>query len=574
MKPPHRPRADSGTRRQEIRLPLKGPATAALIAAVFVAYWPTATAGFVFDDEILVRHNPTIEADDALNQIWFTSKNFEFLPLTYTAFFFQHRLWGDQAFGYHLVSLALHAINVVLVWRVLRKLSVPGSWMAALLFAVHPVAASSVAWISEQKTLWSLLFCLVSLLWYLQFQEHRRYRWYVLSLVAFVAALLGKTSIVLAPAVMLLCVWWKTGRIRAKDCLLTVPFFLLSFAAGLTTIWFQFHRGIGTESIPIGDYFERFKAAGYALWFYVGKDLLPLHLSIIYPRWDYSQLTIWPSMGVIAVAAVCWWYRRSWGRAALFAGGCYIAMLLPILGFIKMSFMRHSLVADHFQYAALPVAMAVTTVVGVSMLRPEWAKAAVAGIAAVCLGALTWRQAEVFRDNESLWMETLKQNSDAWAAHSNLGDLYSNRGNRRAALAHLYEAVRLKPDEENTHFLLGTTLFENGDLSPAAAELAEALRLDPQDARAHNNLAIVLNQQHQPAEAAKQAQAAIQIEPNMPEAHFNLGNAYAFQGRGREAAQEYRKALRLKPDFPDAQTNLRIVTGGRAESSTENRANR
>jgi len=83
-----------------------------------------------------------------------------------------------------------------------------------------------------------------------------------------------------------MCIWWQTGRIRPKDGLLTIPFFLLSLAAGVTTVWFQWNRGIAGESIPIGDYFERFEAAGYALWFYVAKDLVPVHLSVIYPRWE------------------------------------------------------------------------------------------------------------------------------------------------------------------------------------------------------------------------------------------------------------------------------------------------
>jgi len=187
------PRADITLGNWRHRALLGALATGVLIAAVFVAYWPAVRAGFVFDDEMLVTHNRSIEASDAFYQIWCTDSNYEYLPLTYTSFLIERRLWGDWAGGYHLVSLILHAGNVLLVWRVLRQLKIPGPWLAALLLAVHPVAASSVAWISEQKNLWGLLFWLISLSCWLRFRDSGRFRWYALSLVAFLMALLGQT---------------------------------------------------------------------------------------------------------------------------------------------------------------------------------------------------------------------------------------------------------------------------------------------------------------------------------------------------------------------------------------------
>jgi tetratricopeptide (TPR) repeat protein len=607
---------------------LKSRATlfaALLVAAVFIVYWPAITAGFVFDDDFLIVHNPSLEASDGLYQIWCTTSNYDYFPLSYTSFLIEHRLWGTWATGYHLVSLVLHAINVLLVWHVLRKLNVPGSWLAALLFAVHPVAASSVAWISEQKNLWSLLFCLTSLSCYIEFQAGGRRRCYALSLIAFLAALLGKTSVVLAPGVMLLCTWWQTGRIRLRDWLLTAPFFLLSLAMALATVWFQFQRAIGDAAIPIGDYFERFRAAGYALWFYLGKDLVPVNLSMIYPRWDYSQLAIWPSLVVLIMGAVFWWFRGGWGRAPLFALGCYAAALLPILGFIKMSFMRYSLVADHFQYAALPVAMAVLGAVCISAGRRSWvawpaaaivrldriitsssnpspsgrgkgegrqnsevifrSSLTVSGAVVLLFGVLSWRQAVVFKNDESLWTETLRQNPDAAVAHANLAKALAERGDLDDALSHFSAAASLDPRNWTWHYDYGSVLMVRGYRDRAVVEFTEAIRLDPENVVSRNKLAQVLteraiaeyqtavrlspldprayirwssalNELDRPAEAADRANAALKIDPNSSAAHYELGYALLRLGDADRAAAQYLEAIRLNPSDARAHNNL------------------
>ena len=525
----------------------------ALVAAVFAVYWPAITAGFVFDDDVLIVHNPSLEASNALNQIWCTTKNYEYLPLTYTSFLIERRLWGDSATGFHLVSLVLHAMNALLVWQVLRQLRVSGAWLAALLFAVHPVAASSVAWVSEQKNLWGLLFFLTSLSCYLMFQSDGRRRWYALSLTAFLVALLGKTSIVLGPVMILICIWWQTGRIRLRDGLLMLPYFLLSVAAGLVTIWFQQNRGIAGGTIPIGDIFERFEAAGYAVWFYAAKALVPVHLSMIYPQWDVSRLSVWPSLGVAVIAAVSWRFRTTWGRTALFAGGCYLVMLLPVLGFIEMSFMKFSLVADHFQYPALPVAMALVAAIFVCGIPNDRVRLTTAGIVAFVLGALTWQQAGVYRDDESLWTENLRLNPEAWAAHNGLGKALAERKDWKGAIWHFSEAVRLKPDESNYHYMLGTALMDSGDDGGAVAEFTLALKRNPGDYRAEGNLAHVLDKLGRFQDALEHAKAAVTLAPDSPETHYDLGNSLAAVGDLDRAIVEYRTSIRLRPGDPWAE---------------------
>jgi len=288
-----------------------------------------------------------------------------------------------------------------------------------------------------------------------------------------------------------------------------------------------------------------FAVAGCAVWFYFGKLIWPADLCFVYPRWQYDDASVlWylPGLLLVVLIGLASRRRQTWGRPVIMLMVCYVALLLPALGFTNIFFMRFSLVADHWQYAAMivPCAGFASFVLRPSAfgLRPSASVLRVAGLAIlVVLARLTWLQAGVYKDSPTLWADTLAKNPSCWMAHYNFGNIFTVRGNADEAISHYRQALKNNPD----------------------LELA---------ALAHNNLAILLvSREHldrgQLEEAINHYKKALEINPDYVEAHNNLGNALVRQGQGEadasvrrrlgdEALAHFHKALEIKPDYVDA----------------------
>jgi hypothetical protein len=272
--------------------PLSSRALVALVfAATLLAYFPALTAGFIWDDQPGHVTRPELRSLAGLVRIWTEpGATQQYYPLLHSAFWFEHLLWGDAPFGYHLVNVLLHATAACLFAALLLRLAVPGAWLAALLFALHPVGVESVAWVSEQKNTLSLVLSLCAALAYLRFDSTgerdrpRSPRAYALASILFIAALLSKTVTATLPAALLVLAWWQRGTVSLRrDALPLLPWFACSALAAVATASFE-HTLIGAQGADFAlTAAQRFLLAGRAVWFYLGKLLLPLDLSFIYP---------------------------------------------------------------------------------------------------------------------------------------------------------------------------------------------------------------------------------------------------------------------------------------------------
>jgi tetratricopeptide (TPR) repeat protein len=478
-----------------------------IVLATLAFYLPAVDAGFVFDDEHQLTANPLIKARDGLRRFWFTAEAEDYFPLTSTSLWLEWRLWDKDPTGYHVVNMLLHAASAVLVWQALKRLNVPGAWLAGLIFGVHPVNAASVAWIAERKNVLALPFCLLSLLLYLRFESSGRARAYAGSLALFLLTLLSNTSVVVLAPVLLACAWWQRGRVTRKEALRSLPFFALAGALAAIEFWFHSHRVLTRIAVRPEGFLSRSGAAGWAVGFYFYKAVLPLKLAMAYPRWnvDPRAMTAWlPDLLLLAGLALAWRSRQSWGRPLLFAAGYFMVSLLPVLGSADISFMRYSPVADPWQYVGIVGVIALAAAVGVrawERLSPTPQKQVIIGLVILvgALGVLTWRRCDVFENDETLWSDTLEKNPRSYIGQLNLGKaLLAERGFERdplmaktkirQAISHFQAAVLQEPNEPEAHENLANVFFALSEYGPAAEQYRQALRILPDDATIRERL--------------------------------------------------------------------------------------
>ena len=357
-----------------------------LIAFVFIAYTQVFRAGFIWDDESHLTQNPCVVGPLGLKEIWTTTQAV-YYPLVLTTFWALHKFFGLNPLPYHLLNISFHAASAILLWRILQVLRVRGAWLGAALWALHPVMVQSVAWVTELKNTQSCVFYLLSILFFLKWEDQggavsrpserrtgdRCSSVFGLSLLFFLLATLSKTSVVMLPFVLALCVWWMRGRIRWRDTLALAPFALISVVASAWTIWEQrFHaRAVGPDWVQT--FPERLIIAGKAIWFYLGKLVWPHPLIFIYPRWDVDSSKVvayLPLLAAIAGLVALWFIHAKWGRALFFAAAYYVVSLFPVLGFFSVYFFRYSFVSDHFQYLASMGPLALTGAGIATLLEP------------------------------------------------------------------------------------------------------------------------------------------------------------------------------------------------------------
>jgi tetratricopeptide (TPR) repeat protein len=574
-----------------------------LVLGVIFVYQPVWYAGFIWDDDQRLTANPCIIGPLGLKEIWTTSAA-RFYPLVLSTFWLEHAVWGLAPLPYHLVNVFLHAISAVVLWRVLRKLEVPGAWLGAALWGLHPVQVETVAWISEMKNTESCVFYLLTILFFVNrlTAENPGKRsggdWnYALSLLCAVLAMASKSSTLLLPVVLGLCTWWVKGRWHWRDMARVGPFLLMTLLAGAITMLTVQKTGID-ESQWAQSWQERLAMAGDVFWFYLGKLLWPHPLIIIYPGWqiDTGQwISYLPIATLVLALSILWLKRESWSRSFLFAFAYYLVTLLPVMGLFSMTSFRYAPVEDHLQYLASmgPLALAgagLSRLADVVISRRLWLQSSLCGGLLILLGLLSWQRAWVYESEKTLWTDTLTENPGCWLgynilglvffqqgqvdeamdyyqkslainpsyalAHYNLGLALAQKGRTDEAMAQYQKALEIDPAFVDASYNLGNDFFQKGQVDEAIVHYQKVLEINPNHLDAHNNLGLSLYEKRQVDEAIIQYQRALEIDPNFPDAHYNLGLALIQKGQVDEAVAQFQDAVRLNPNDTSAQNNL------------------
>ncbi len=568
--PPHTPVQGAGGSRRDLLLAL---ALALLVALVFAG---SLAGGFIWDDDRNVTANGNMQGLAGLVNIWtapHTSQ--QYYPLTHTTFWLQAQIFGMRPAPFRALNVLLQAAAAVLLWRVLRRLEVPGAWLAAAVFAIHPLQVETVAWITERKNLLSGVLYFASALVFLRWAgignetpsgdaalagRARSHAVYWTAFALFCGGMLAKTAIVTLPAALAVVLWWKRGRLVREDAVALLPYVAVGAALSAVTAVIEWGR-VGASG-PDWDLAlpARLVLAGRVGWFYLAKLVAPVGLVFIYPRWtiDAAAPAQWLApLAAAALAGTLWALRSRIGRGPLAALLCFALTLGPVSGLLKFYFQVYAYVQDHFQYLACagPIAFAVALLARAlapleRRLPPAavpYARAAGAALLLVPLGALAAARVPVLHDSRTLWTTTLRDNPGAWMAALNLAQLQLDDGQAEAALASA-RLARATPHRHHDEawFAEGLALAARGRKDEAAAAQRRALDLKPDAARAHLALAQLLAEAGHDDAAVDHFRSAL-ATPGAPRAAVLDGLATSLDrlGHGAEAAQARADAAKI-----------------------------
>ncbi len=576
----------SGSKSRATRSPISGfrwsklVGVCVLVILPVIIYFPAIHGKFVLDDDVLITNNDLVSAPGGLARIWLGTDSPDYWPLTNTSFWLEWRLWGPRTLGYHASNIALHVISALLIWIALSRLSIPGAFWAALLFAVHPVNVESVAWIAQRKNLLAIVFFLSAIICFVESERGcvaneshddkrgssggRSFMWYLISLVCFILAMLSKGSAAVLPVVLLLLMWWQRTVTR-RNLVLLLPFFGIAVALALLNIWFQTH-GSG-QVFRTATLTQRALGAGAVVWFYLGKALLPVNLSFIYPQWriDVRQFE-WSLPLVMALfGGMILWTRRNsrFGQPLFIAATYFCVTLLPVLGFVDVGFMQYSLVADHYDHLGLIGISALAAAAWSNWIchanRPGRITAIAVAVAVVLtLGLESFRQSELYAGPIPLYKSALVHNPRCAMLYNNLGTAFNQEGQSEAAIRTLQQAIKLDPNFAEAENDLGIAFADAGRPADAMLHFKRALELKPAYPKANFNLGMVDAQVGRLDDAIEQYRLALESEPEYADAHNAMGIALASQGRLPEAISQLQRAVELRPITPKCTTILAL----------------
>jgi protein O-mannosyl-transferase len=583
---------------------------AALLFLVLLAYWPALHAGFIWDDDRYVTDNAMLTAPDGLRQIWFSPhKQSQYFPLVYTTFRLERQLWGLAPLGYHLVNVLLHGINALLVWAVLRRLAVPGAWLAAAIFALHPVHVESVAWVTELKNIESLFFSLLAVLAWMRFTKgspwstpeldsHRNanritephkpdkasppvpaplapsWVFYALSLLAYLLALFAKTTACTLPAALVLVLWLRRERFNWVRAVQVLPYVLIGLAMGLVSVFWEKHLGNYDPSFQLStSALERLLISARAYWFYAGKLVWPTGLAFSYPRWNmdpHQALNyLWLLACLLVVVGLVLLRHRPWWRGLAAGVAFFVATLSPLAGWIPNFTFLFSFVADHYQYVAslglIALVPAAFSLLGKAAGYRVWPSIA-SGVLLLLLGVLTYRQSAAYYDSESLWRDTIAKNPRSWMGHTNLGSALENKGRLLEAREQYEVSLQLNPNDFIAAASLGNVLSMLNRRPEAMQYYRRALQINPKYALAHANLGMALLADLNYAEAISHLRQALDADPEFHQVLLYLGDALRDSGQIPEAVEYYRKAAAALPDQPEPLLRLAGILQSKGEN--------
>jgi tetratricopeptide (TPR) repeat protein len=556
-----------------------------LLASTLSVYSQVRSYEFVnYDDPQYVGENLQVRAGLTAGGVEWALKSFDaanWFPLTWLSHMADSQFFGMDSGWHHLTNVWMHALNALLLFAVLRRMTA-ARWPSALvafLFALHPLHVESVAWIAERKDVLSAFFWLLTLWFYAGYVKRPGVARYLAVVAAFGLGLMSKPMLVTLPFVLLLLDVWPLQRaswpwsLASAKALLFEKLPLFTMAAGDSALTFLAQRQGGAVAPLAGIPLEfRLENALMSVLVYIRDMFWPAGLAVLYP-YPRTLLILGVVAAGLALAGISIVVARQFRvRPYLAIGWCwYLGTLVPVIGLVQVGTQAR---ADRYTYVPM-IGLFLMLGWGAAELvqRLPPARNAVIGAAVlVCSACLvvTWFQIQYWASSETLLRHALEVTSDNFITHHNLADYYLQHDRNEEARQEDAEAVRISPMYLEARLNLALALSRMGKPAEAETEYRKALELHPEGKLlyvGHSGLGAVLATQHRTAEALPELQLAAQLKPDSAESHYNLGTALQELGRNQEAAPELAAALRLGPDDSEARQRLAMALAAQGKQN-------
>lgn len=535
-----------------------------VIAVTFFAFSPSLKNGFTnWDDQVYVTGSPFIKdiSFQSIKEIFTSEYSSNYIPLTIISYSLEYKFFGSDPRAYHATNLLLHLLNCALVFWLVFLISGKNSvsFIAALLFGIHPMHVEPVAWVSERKDVLYAFFFLGSLIYYLNYRRTGLLKYYYLCAGAFLLSLLSKPMAVTLPFVLLALDYLQAREFRAKELTAKTPFFLMALLSGILTLSIQRAGGVIREGFSLNpaQLIKTFFVTSYELVFYLYKLFLPVKLSCLYPYPEKAGLVFWAAPVLLALLASAVMLSARYTKKIVFGSLFFLICISPVLQFVPIG---HAIAADRYTYVPY---------IGLFYLAGElfhklyagklkyFALIAVAGVASVS-AFISYNRCQVWKDSATLWNDVIRKYPGVSTAYNNLAVFYSQQENYPEAMRLFNKALEINPKDPETHSNLGNLYFILKDHGNAALMYRRLLEIKPDEATAYRNLGRIYSAEKDYAGAAESYRKALAIDPLYADAHFELGSLYDDLRQYDKALAEYSAALKADPGHYLTHYNLGI----------------
>jgi protein O-mannosyl-transferase len=545
-----------------------------LILATVAVYSQVKDFAFItFDDDVYVYSEPHVKEGLTIQNIVWCIRNshaFNWHPLTSISLFMNASVFGLSPASYHLVNVAFHIFNTLLLLLIFAKMTGKfwQSLFVASLFALHPQHVESVAWVSERKDVLSAFFWFLTMLCYWWYAVSPRLTRYIFVALSLILGLLAKPMLVTLPFILLLMDYWPLGRLnpgitkKAVYSLLAEKVPLLFIVAIFSVVTFFVQKSTGMVKsmmhhpldIRIANVFVQYVA-------YLKDMVWPFHLSIFYP-YPQKIMPVETALAVIMVLAftlAAVWFVKKLPYLAV-GWFWYLGTLIPVIGIIQVGAQAR---ADRYTYLPL-IGIFIIISWGMSDLFARFShKRTLLSIsgALVIIGCMvtTWFQVGYWKDSSTLYAHALKVTDDNYWAHSMLGGVFAGDGHFDEAIDEYHQALTITPNHIPTYINLGALYMKRGEYDKAIREFQTALTIDSNYAEAHANLGAAYSALNNPDESIRHFTEALRIKPDLITVHYSLVDELLKKNRLAEAAMHLQEVLKIRPSSAPVRINLGIT---------------